>query len=192
MTGVQTCALPIYICCRGTGNIRTEFYNKGDVKLFGNYRIQQGIYKFSLQEVIRKDFIIQDGSNITFNGPPLDANLDIEAYYTVTSASLNDLIPDASSIVQQPNVKVNCIMHLSGILLHPTVRLDIALPNERDEIQALVKNYISTDEQMNMQTLYLLGIGKFYMENNTGTRQSDMMSSVLSSTLSGQIGRAHV
>ena len=176
-----------YISCKGSGNIRTEFYNKGDVKMFGTYRIQQGIYKFSIQEVIRKDFIIQDGSSITFNGPPLDASLDIQATYTVPSASLNDLIPDASAIVQQPNVKVNCIMNLSGILLHPTVKLDIALPNERDEIQSLVRNYISTEEQMTMQTLYLLGIGKFYMENNAGTQQSDMMSSVLSSTLSGQL-----
>lgn len=176
-----------YISCKGNGNIRTDFYNKGDVKLFGNYTINQGIYKFSLQEVIRKDFIIQNGSSITFNGPPLDATLDINAYYTVTSASLNDLIPDASSMVQQPNVKVNCMMHLSGILLHPMVKLDIALPNERDEVQALVRNYISTEEQMNMQILYLLGIGKFYTENANGTRQSDMMSSVLSSTLSGQL-----
>ena len=176
-----------YISCRGLGNIRTEFYNKGDVKLFGNYRIQQGVYKFSLQEVIRKDFNIQDGSTITFNGTPLNATLDINAYFTVTSASLTDLIPDASSIVQQPNVRVNCMMNLSGILLHPTLKLDIALPNERDEIQSLVRNYISTEEQMNMQILYLLGLGKFYMENTNGTRQSDMMSSVLSSTLSGQL-----
>lgn len=176
-----------YISCKGAGNIRTEFYNKGDVKLFGNYKIQQGIYKFSIQEVIRKDFIIKDGSTITFNGPPLNANLDIQASYAVTSASLSDLIPDASSIIQQPNVKVNCMMNLTGVLLHPTVKLDISLPNERDEIQTLVRNYISTEEQMNMQILYLLGIGKFYMENNTGTRQSDMMSSVLSSTLSGQL-----
>ena len=47
-----------YISGRGSGNIRMEFYNKGDMKMFGNYHIQQGIYKFSLQEVIRKDFII--------------------------------------------------------------------------------------------------------------------------------------
>ncbi|WP_455585695.1 translocation/assembly module TamB domain-containing protein [Bacteroides sp.] len=177
-----------YISGRGSGNIRMEFYNKGDMKMFGNYHIQQGIYKFSLQEVIRKDFIIKEGSTITFNGPPLDATLDIQASYTVPSASLNDLIPDASTIIQQPNVRVNCMMNLSGILLRPTIKLGIELPNERDEVQALVRNYISTDEQMNMQILYLLGIGKFYMENNTGERQSsDMMSSVLSSTLSGQL-----
>lgn len=176
-----------YISAKGYGNIRTEFFNKGDVRLFGTYNIQQGVYKFSLQEVIRKDFIIRNGSRITFNGPPLNANLDINAYYTVASASLNDLIPDASSFVQQPNIRVNCLMHLEGNLLNPTLKLDIELPSERDEIQGLVRNYISTEEQMNMQILYLLGLGKFYMENSTGTRQSDMMSSVLSSTLSGQL-----
>ena len=91
-----------YISGKGTGNIRTEFYNKGDVKMFGSYRISQGVYKFSLQEVIRKDFIIKDGSTITFNGLPLDATLDIQASYLVNSASLNDLVPDASNYVTKP------------------------------------------------------------------------------------------
>ena len=181
-----------YISAKGSGNIRAEFYNKGDVKLFGNYTINQGVYKFSLQEVIRKDFIIKNGSTINFNGPPLDANLDIQASYTVNSASLNDLIPDASAtIVQQPNVKVNCMMNLTGRLLRPTIKLGLDLPNERDEIQTLVRNYISTEEQMNMQILYLLGIGKFYTEDTRNNGQnSNVMSSVLSSTLSGQLNNA--
>ncbi|MDD3037655.1 translocation/assembly module TamB [Bacteroides sp.] len=182
-----------YISAKGTGNIRTEFYNKGDVKMFGSYRISQGVYKFSLQEVIRKDFVIKDGSTINFNGTPLDANMDIQASYTVNSASLNDLIPDeaTAAVIQQPNVRVNCIMNLSGMLVHPTIKLGIELPNERDEIQTLVRNYISTEEQMNMQMLYLLGIGKFYTENTRNSNQnSNVMSSVLSSTLSGQLNNA--
>lgn len=180
-----------YISGKGNGNIRTEFYNKGDVRMFGNYRITQGVYKFSLQEVIRKDFIIKDGSTINFNGAPLDANMDIQASYTVNSASLNDLIPDASAIIQQPNVRVNCMMNLSGMLVRPTIKLGIELPNERDEVQTLVRNYISTEEQMNMQILYLLGIGKFYTEDARNNNQnSNVMSSVLSSTLSGQLNNA--
>ena len=180
-----------YISGKGTGNIRTEFYNKGDVKMFGSYQINQGVYKFSLQEVIRKDFVIKNGSTITFNGAPLDANLDIQASYTVNSASLNDLIPEeSSSIIQQPNVKVNCIMNLSGILVRPTIKLGIELPNERDEVQTLVRNYISTEEQMNMQILYLLGIGKFYEDARNNNQNSNVMSSVLSSTLSGQLNNA--
>ena len=175
---------------RGSGNIRVEFYNKGDVKLFGNYRISQGVYKFSLQEVIRKDFMIQDGSTISFNGAPMDANMNIHAIYSVPSASISDLIPDASQFIQQPNVRVNCLMDLNGALVHPSIKFGISLPNERDEIQSLIRNYISTEEQMNMQILYLLGIGKFYTENNINAsdrQSSDMMSSVISSTLSGQL-----
>ena len=180
-----------YISGKGSGNIRTEFYNKGDVKMFGSYRISQGVYKFSLQEVIRKDFIIKDGSTITFNGPPLDATLDIQASYLVNSASLNDLVPDASYYVSQPNIKVNCLMALTGQLTSPDIKMNLELPNERDEVQALVRNYIPTDEQMNLQILYLLGIGKFYTpENVDATGNSNMMSSVLSSTLSGQLNNA--
>ena len=128
-----------YISGRGTGNIRTEFFNKGDVKMFGSYRINQGVYKFSLQEVIRKDFIIRDGSTITFNGSPLDATLDIKAGYTVNSASLNDLMPNeaTSGYISQTNVKVNCMMDLTGQLTSPDVKFDIELPNERDECRPL-------------------------------------------------------
>ena len=180
-----------YISGKGTGNIRTEFYNKGDVKMFGSYRISQGVYKFSLQEVIRKDVSIKDGSTITFNGLPLDATLDIQASYLVNSASLNDLVPDASNYVNQTSIKVNCLMALTGQLTSPDIKMSLELPNERDEVQALVRNYIPTDEQMNLQILYLLGIGKFYTpENVDATGNSNMMSSVLSSTLSGQLNNA--
>lgn len=41
---------------------------------------------------------------------------------------------------------------------------------------------------MNMQILYLLGIGKFYPQESTGgTQNSNMTSSALFSTLSGQL-----
>ncbi len=176
------------ITAKGTGSIRAEFYNKGDFRMFGNYMINQGVYKFSLQEVIRKDFNIKDGSSMTFAGNPYeDATMNVQAVYTVPSASLNDLIPDASTMVQQTNVRVNCLMNLTGNLMHPTIKMNLELPNEREEIQTLVRNYLNTDEQMNTQILYLLGIGKFYTQDVNGTQNSNVMSSVLSSTLSGQL-----
>ncbi|EGJ71434.1 protein of unknown function DUF490 [Bacteroides coprosuis DSM 18011] len=177
-----------YMTAAGTGNIRMEFYNKGDVRLFGSYEIQKGMYKFSLQEVIRKDFTIMQGSSISFNGRPLDANLNIRAQYTVNSVSLTDLIPSENSLTSQSHIKVNCILGVTGQLTSPNITFDLDLPNEHDEVRSLVKNYINTEEQMNMQVLYLLGIGKFYMADNANNNQSsDMMSSVLSSTLSGQL-----
>ncbi len=82
-------------------------------------------------------------------------------------------------------------MNLSGYAGASYYQMGIELPNERDEVQTLVRNYISTEEQMNMQILYLLGIGKFYTEDAARNNQnSNVMSSVLSSTLSGQLNNA--
>ena len=175
---------------RGSGNIRVEYFNKGDVKLFGTYHINQGTYKFSLQEVIRKDFNIQPGSSIAFNGNPVDATLDIDASHTVNSVALSDLGINES--FTQTHVKVNCLMNLTGNLTRPQLKFDIDLPNVSAEEREVVRSAISTDEEMNMQILYLLGIGKFYtydyMSNRTG-QSSSAMTSMLSSTLSGQLNR---
>lgn len=183
-----------HISAKGNGNIRLEFYNKGDVKLFGNYSITQGIYKFSIQEVIRKDFLIKDGGTIQFSGDPNDGIMNIQAAYTVNSASLSDLVPE--EVLSDPNrqvnrnVRVNCLMNLSGSLFRPEVKLDIELPNVSSETENLVRNYIRTDEDTNMQMLYLLAIGKFYTPDYVATTQnSNVMTSVLSSTLSGQLNR---
>lgn len=180
-----------YIQGKGSGSIRTEFFNKGDIKLFGNYTINQGIYKLSIQEVIRKDFVMRNGSTITFSGDPAEAMLDIQTAHTVNSVSLNDLIPatelDAIRIANT-NVKVNCLMHLGNRLSNPMIRFGLEIPNERDEVQSLIRNYVNTEEEINMQILYLLGIGKFYPPDYLTTGQnSNVMSSVLSSTLSGQL-----
>lgn len=176
---------------RGNGNVRAEFYNKGDVRMFGNYNVTQGTYQFSIQEIIRKEFNLKEGSSISFSGDPEQAVLDLHAGYIVNTVSLNDLIPNASSYVDQTNIKVECLMNLTGQLSAPEVKLSLDFPQERDEVQALVRNYIPTDEQMNMQILYLLGIGKFYTATNMETTgNSNMMSSILSSTLSGQLSNA--
>jgi hypothetical protein len=36
--------------------------------MFGNYNITEGIYKMSMQNVIRKDFTLQPGGVVSFNG----------------------------------------------------------------------------------------------------------------------------
>lgn len=179
------------ISARGTANIRADYYNKGSFNMFGVYNLNSGVYKMSMQEVIRKDLQIQDGSTVSFNGDPMTASLDLHTTYQVNSASLNDLIPNASSYVDQTSVRVNCLIDIAGNLSSPSVTMGLELPLEREEVQSLVKNYIPTDDQMQMQILYLLGIGKFYTPDYVSvTQNSNVMSSVVSSTISGQLNNA--
>ena len=180
-----------YAVARGRGNFQTSYFNKGDFRLYGTYTLDHGKYKLSLQDVIHKEFILQPGGSITFSGLPENGNMNLQAVYTVNSASLKDLAPNAT--FNQNSVKVNCILNLSGNLATPTIHFDLELPNVDEEERDIVKSYISTDEQMEMQIIYLLGIGRFYTydySNNTNDGndgQSSAMNSLLSSTLSGQL-----
>ena len=175
------------ITARGNGNFQVSYYNKGDFRMFGNYTIDSGMYKLSMQEIIRKDFSLQSGSTVTFTGDPYQANLDVQAVYTVNSVSLSDLSTDAS--LNQSTVKVNCLMNLTGSLASPTIKFDLDLPTISEEDRELVRSATSTEEQMNTQIIYLLGIGKFYAyDYNENTNQSSSATSSLAfSTLSGQL-----
>lgn len=176
-----------YVSAYGGGDIAVNYTNER-TQIRGTYTIEEGIYKMSIQELIRKDFLIQSGSQVSFSGSGDDAALDLKAVYTVNSASLYDLMPDAS--FNQNTVKVNCIINMTGTLSAPDLAFDLELPTVNEEERQMVRSAISTDEQMKMQIVYLLGIGKFYTydyANNEGRSSSDAMSSLLSSTLSGQL-----
>ena len=177
-----------YVAVHGTGSFPIVYDSSKGITLRGTYKIEGGVYKMSMQEVIRKDLIIQPESELTFTGMGADADLSLKTIYTVNSASLSDLVPDAT--FNQNTVKVNCLINLTGKLAAPVLSFDIDLPTVNDEEMQLVRSAISTDEQMRMQILYLLGVGKFYTydyANTEGRSSSDAMSSLLSSTLSGQL-----
>lgn len=179
------------ISATGNGNLQVNYYNKGDFRIFGNYIIDKGMYKLSMQEIIRKDFTLKQGGTVTFSGDPYQGNLDVQASYTVNSASLSDLgVGVSTSQGGQSTVKVNCLMNLNGSISNPTIKFDLELPNVSEEDKEIVRSATRTEEQMNTQIIYLLGIGKFYTydyANNANTQSSNATSSLAFSTLSGQL-----
>ncbi|MGL5980455.1 MAG: translocation/assembly module TamB domain-containing protein [Phocaeicola sp.] len=177
------------ITAYGTGNLQIDFYNKGDFNMYGNYIINSGSYKFSIQEVIRKDFTLTPGGSVRFTGDPYHANLDLKASYTVNSASIRDLgIGVQTTQGGQSSVQVNCLMNLTGTMSSPTIKFDLDLPSVTNEDRELIRGVTQTEEQMNAQIIYLLTIGKFYAYDYADAGQSSNATSSLAfSTLSGQL-----
>ena len=184
-----------HIDLKGNGNLRALFYNKGRFQLFGTYAVEEGLYKMSIQDIIRKDFTLQRGGRITFSGEPYQGDLDLQAIYTVNSASLSDL--GLGTGFSQNSVRVNCLLGFSGKVENPQVSFDFDLPTVNEEEKRLVRNLISTEEDMTTQVLYLLGIGRFYSYNSTqtssagtsaaGAQSAAAMKSFLAGTISSQL-----
>ncbi len=176
-----------YITLFGNGHIRANFHNKGRFQMYGTYHVDRGTYKLTLQDVIRKDFHFKPGGTIVFGGQPMKAALDLQAVYTVPSVSLNDLA--AGSNFSNASVRVNCLMNLGGQAENPQISFDFDIPNVNEDEKQMVRSLISTDEERNLQIIYLLGIGRFYTYG-LGADQSQAnaaVQSLLSSTLSGQL-----
>ena len=175
-----------YIVLYGNGHIRATYYNKGPFQMYGTYRIDHGTYKLTLQDVIHKEFRFQRDGTITFGGNPMQGDLNMQAIYTVPSVSLNDL---ASGSFSSSTVRVNCLMNIGGRAEQPQITFDFDIPNVNEDEKQMVRSLISTDEERNMQVLYLLGIGRFYSyAMDAGQSQTNAaMQSLLSSTLSGQL-----
>lgn len=180
-----------YITTFGTGVLQASYHNKGSFTLNGTYNIQNGKYKLYLQDIIYRDLVLQEGSQVVFNGNPFDANIHLVCWYTLNSVPLSDLT--SVTYTQNNRVKVVCVLDITGKLGNMAFNFDLSLPNVSDETRQIVRSYISTDEEMNKQIIYLLGFGRFftneYARTNGEANTNQAVNNLLSSTLSGQLNQ---
>ena len=180
-----------YITLHGNGSLRASYYNKGTFEMFGTYTVTDGTYDVTIQNIINKKFQFQPGGTIIFGGDPYAAALNLQALYTVNGVSLSDL--QMGNSFSQNTVRVNCLMNIGGQPSAPQVTFDLDMPNVNADEKQMVRSLLSSQQEMNQQVLYLLGIGRFYNQgqNNASQQQQDQtslaMQSFLSGTLSTQI-----
>ncbi|MDD4921432.1 MAG: translocation/assembly module TamB domain-containing protein [Bacteroidales bacterium] len=174
------------IKARGSGAIRAVFRNSDDIQLFGRYTIENGSYKFIYENLLRRDFNIQDGGSINFSGDPFAAELNIKANYTV-NAKLSDLLSteDINSLnLNRSSIPVNCVLKLDGELQKPSIQLDLAYPSADDDLKRRITNVINTDEMMNQQIVFLMLFGRFSTPTYSNLNATSNMSTVLNTTIS--------
>ncbi|MDE5888042.1 MAG: translocation/assembly module TamB [Muribaculaceae bacterium] len=178
------------ITARGAGALQMGYETKNDeFQMFGKYTLEEGNYNFSLQDLILKDFVIKQGSSISFNGDPMNALLDITASYRVNT-NLSDLDKSFSTDreLNRTNVPVDALLMVKGEMQHPDITFDIELPTLTQDVERKVKSIISTDDMMSRQIIYLLALNRFYTPEYMGTSSNGgELAAVASSTLSSQL-----
>lgn len=174
----------------GNGNIHLGYDSSDeDLVMRGVYTVDRGTYNFTLQDIIIKDFTINPGSSISFQGSPYSANLDMTAVYT-TNANLSDL--DESFLqdkeLNRTNVPVQALLKVSGDMRNPDLAFDLGFPTLTNDTYRKVRSIVSTEEMMNRQIIYLLALNRFYTPDYmASTTKGNEFVSVASSTISSQL-----
>lgn len=175
----------------GAGNLHMAYHSaNNDLNMWGKYTVQSGSYRFTLQDIIIKDFTIKEGSEIQFDGDPYGVKTKLSAYYA-TNANLSDL--DESFLqdkeVARTNVPVHALMQVSGDIRQPVISFDLEFPTLTQDTYRKVRSIVSTEDMMNRQIIYLLALNRFYTPDYmASTTKGNELFSVASSTISSQLG----
>jgi hypothetical protein len=171
----------------GSGNLNISL-NKGVFKISGDYIVEEGDYLFTLGNLLNKRFSVENGGKITFNGNVDDADIDMKAIYRLRT-SLYELLGDESF---KERIPVECQLNLTGKLFNPVVEFNIYLPTADEKTRTLVKNAITTEEELSRQFLYLLVMNGFYSDpsstaGTTATSGTSAMGVTTTEMLSNQL-----
>lgn len=178
---------------KGNGRITMDINTLGKFTMQGEYVIEEGEYLFTLMNVVNKKFKVQKGGTINWNGSPYNANVNLQAIYSLRTSTY-DLGIDTTNRRRRP---VECVMNLSNDLMKPDIRFDVRLPGNR-ELESQVKNVLNTETEMNRQAFALLTLNHFVTPQNAigavsaeasntnvgGTTSSELLSNQLSNWLS--------
>jgi hypothetical protein len=172
---------------QGNGNFAITFGNVEPLKIRGNFALTNGEYTFNFQTFLTYHFTLNRG-NISWNGDPYQALIDIDANYDANNVDLSVLTSN-NGFVQKANIKI--IAHLSGVLQKPTVKFDFELPENsearrNDIIVKRLAEFKNDENEMNKQVASLLLFNTFIIGNQNFLTQGNA-SSLITNTIGGML-----
>ena len=170
----------------GRGNGTLELSASEEIfTINGDYTLTGGSYKFVALGLVNRDFEIQDGSSVTFNGDLLETSLDIDALYK-TKVSLSTLISDTTSVANRRTVE--CGISITDKLANPRLDFSIEIPELDPTIKSRVESALSTEDKVQKQFLSILLSNSFLPDEQSGIfNNSTMLYSNVAELMSNQL-----
>jgi len=155
----------------GNGALDLTLSQEGNLNLSGNYVFTKGDYSFNLANIASKNFKINNGGRIDWNGDPYEGVMNIQAVYN-QRASVQNLLGSSRAQNDRRNMlPVQTQLNLTGPILNPDVKFQLTLPTinmaDPNDVLAQQLTRINNNEQeLNNQVLGLMVSGQFIPTEN--------------------------
>lgn len=149
---------------RGDGDLRIEINTNGKFDMYGDFVALSGEYIYKYQGLIEKKFEVIPGGYLSWQGNPVDANMDIKAKYT-TNANPAVLLENPTINREIP---IDVIISLNGELMKPDINFDLEYPNLSSVVESELDYRIQGRENTERQALSLVVQGTFYNDEGVG------------------------
>ncbi|MDD7886307.1 translocation/assembly module TamB domain-containing protein [Flavivirga sp. 57AJ16] len=141
---------------RGRGGLLVEINTNGKFKMWGDFSVFEGVYNFAYGGLIQKEFIVQPGGTLSWDGDPLDAIMNISAIYK-TQANPSPLLDNPIN----RSIPVELNISLKGNLEKPDPDFSFEFPNVSSTIKSELQYRLESEDDKQNQALYLISTGSF-------------------------------
>lgn len=149
---------------KGAGTLLLEINTNGKFNMWGDFVVYQGVYDFKYGGLIEKEFEVVPGGSMTWDGNPLQANLNVRALYQTEA--------NPASILENPTINrpipINVYVDLSGLLTNVDISFDLEYPNLSSVVKSELEYRISDRESTEIQAMSLIAQRSFYSDMGTG------------------------
>ena len=141
---------------RGIGGLLIEINTNNKFNMWGDFAVFEGVYNFAYGGIIQKEFIVQPGGTIAWEGDPLDAIINMRAIYK-TQANPSPLLdnPINRSIPVELNIAI------TGDLEQPKPEFSFEFPNVNSTIKSELNYRLESKDERDTQALFLVSTGSF-------------------------------
>jgi hypothetical protein len=145
----------------GDGNLSLNIDTNGRFEMFGELTVDNGEYQF--KNIVNKDFIVQKGGTIIWDGSPYNANMDITAI-NHTRANPSVLLDEISS---SRKIDVELYTMITGNLSSPKLDFDVKIPNASSVVASELDFKMRSEDDRLTQFFSLLATGAFANTSNS-------------------------
>ena len=139
----------------GDGNMLVSINTNGRFEIEGVFVVDNGIYEF--RNIVNKDFIVQKGGSVIWNGNPFDAYLNnIKAVYR-TKANPGVLLENNYA----RDIDIDLTANITGQLLNSDIEFDLDIPNSNSVLNSELQFKLNDENKKMTQFFSLLTTGSF-------------------------------
>lgn len=167
---------------KGNARLNAGVNTSGQSFIFGSYDLTEGNYGLTY-EVLKRQFLIQKGSNIIWTGDPMNADVNITAIYRTSTAPLDLMTNETNSNqdIYRQKMNFDVLLTMSGKLSKPDPSFKIEVSKEQnltvsqeviknvgDRLTALNNGGASGDKAIiDKQVFALLILNRFFSEKSS-------------------------
>jgi hypothetical protein len=145
---------------RGAGSMLIEINTNGKFNMWGDFVVYEGVYNFKYAGLVQKIFRVQPGGNITWNGSPANAELDVSAIYDVDA--------NPAILLENPSINrkipVEVVIVLQGQIAQPDLTFDVQFPNASSAVRSELEYRMNDRATRELHALFLVTQGSFYTD----------------------------